>query len=79
MQVFSCEFCKIFKNTILYRTPPVAASEVTFKLRATHLNPFQPSVAFLIETSYIIWNAWIALNSLNFVALLLLLIKSVQK
>ena len=23
--VFSCEFCKIFKNTFFYRTPPVAA------------------------------------------------------
>ena len=26
-QVFSCEFPEIFKNTFLYRTPPVAASE----------------------------------------------------
>ena len=25
-QVFSCEFCKIFKNTFLYRRHPVAAS-----------------------------------------------------
>ena len=25
-QVFSCEFCEICKNTISYRTPPVAAS-----------------------------------------------------
>ena len=25
-QVFSCEFCKIFKNTFFYRTHPVAAS-----------------------------------------------------
>ena len=25
-QVFSCEFCKISKNTFFYRTPPVAAS-----------------------------------------------------
>ena len=24
--MFSCEFCKIFKNTFSYRTPPVAAS-----------------------------------------------------
>ena len=24
-QVFSCEYCEIFKNNILYRTPPVAA------------------------------------------------------
>ena len=25
-QVFSCECCEIFKNTFLYRTPPVATS-----------------------------------------------------
>ena len=25
--MFSCEFCKIFKNTVFYRTRPVAASE----------------------------------------------------
>ena len=25
-QVFSCEFCKIFKSTSFFRTPPVAAS-----------------------------------------------------
>ena len=28
-QVFSCEFCEIFKNTFFYRTPPVAASDIT--------------------------------------------------
>ena len=27
-QVFSCEFCEIFKNTFFYRTPPVAASDL---------------------------------------------------
>ena len=26
-QVFSCEFCEIFKNNFFYRTPPVAASD----------------------------------------------------
>ena len=26
-EVFFCEFRKIFKNTLFYRTPPVAASE----------------------------------------------------
>ena len=25
-QVFFCEFCEVFKNTIFPRTPPVAAS-----------------------------------------------------
>ena len=27
-QVFLCEICKIFKNTFVYRTPLVAASEI---------------------------------------------------
>ena len=27
-QVFSCEFCEIFKNTFFYRTPLVAASKL---------------------------------------------------
>ena len=26
IQVFSCEFCEIFKNTFFCRTPPVAVS-----------------------------------------------------
>ena len=26
MQVVSCEFCEIFKNTDFHRTPPLAAS-----------------------------------------------------
>ena len=26
-EVFSCDICKLFKNTFFYRTPPVAASE----------------------------------------------------
>ena len=30
-QVFSCEFCEIFKNNFCYRTPPVAASDETNK------------------------------------------------
>ena len=28
-QLFSCEFCKIFKNTFFYRTFPVAASSLS--------------------------------------------------
>ena len=31
-QMFSCEYCEIFKNTLLYRTPPVAASELKISL-----------------------------------------------
>ena len=30
-QVFSCEFCKIFKNNFFYRAPPVASSELSGK------------------------------------------------
>ena len=30
-QVFSCEFCKFFKNIFFYRTPPVGASGYTFE------------------------------------------------
>ena len=26
VQLFSCEFCEIFKNTFFHKTPPVAAS-----------------------------------------------------
>ena len=27
VQLFSCEFCKIFKDTIIYGTTPVAATD----------------------------------------------------
>ena len=30
-QVFSCEICEIFKNTLIYRTLPVAASDLNTK------------------------------------------------
>ena len=29
-QLFSCEFCEIFKNIFFDRTPPVAASDIRF-------------------------------------------------
>ena len=37
-QVFSCEFCKIPKNTFSYKTPPVAASDIHlfFKSKLMH-------------------------------------------
>ena len=34
-QVFSDEFCKIFKDTFLYRTPPVVASKYWYANLAT--------------------------------------------
>ena len=36
-QVFSCEICKISKNTVFYRTPPVAASVQFHELLAEQL------------------------------------------
>ena len=34
-QVFFCEFCKISKNTLFYRTPQVAASKITMFKKIT--------------------------------------------
>ena len=36
-QVFSCEYCQIFKNSFFYRTPPVAAS-VSYKRHELRLD-----------------------------------------
>ena len=44
-QVFSCEFCKIYKNTFYYRTPLVAASGVLINFAI--LEPFSNKVAGL--------------------------------
>ena len=34
-QVFSCEYCEIFKNTFFYRTPPVAAFLLSYCFSCT--------------------------------------------
>ena len=44
-QVFSCEFCEIYKNTFYYRTPLAAASGVLLKFSI--LKPFSNKVAGL--------------------------------
>ena len=44
-QVVSCEFCEIFKNTIFYRTPPVAAS-VFMKLIFDFLQNLDPQSCY---------------------------------
>ena len=44
-QVFSCEFCEIYKNTFYYGTPLVAASGVLINLAI--LEPFSNKVAGL--------------------------------
>ena len=35
--MFSCELCKMFKNTFFYRTPPVAASDWTLRFQKSSL------------------------------------------
>ena len=43
--MLSCEICEIFKNTIFYRTPPVAASVIVSWSQGVPLNQiwgFQP-------------------------------------
>ena len=44
-QVFSCEFCEIYKNTFYYRTPLMAASGVLINFAI--LEPFSNKVAGL--------------------------------
>ena len=44
-QVFSCEFCKIYKNTFYYRRPLVAASGILINFAI--LEPFSDKIAGL--------------------------------
>ena len=53
LQVFSCEFCEIFKNTFFYRTPPVAASVIWF-CSTVILNYFNPLMSDGNKSSYIV-------------------------
>ena len=46
-QVFSCEFCEIYKNTFYYRTPLVAASGVLINFAI--LEPFSNKVVILFN------------------------------
>ena len=46
-QVFSCEFCEIYKSTFYYRTPLVAASGVLINFAV--LEPFSNKVAGLFN------------------------------
>ena len=47
---FSCEFCKISKNTFFYRTPPVTASVISI------WELFFPSVIRLLLANFYIYN-----------------------
>ena len=40
-QVFSCEFCEIFKNIVFYRAPRVAASVTVTSLKLSQRRPVQ--------------------------------------
>ena len=62
-QVFSCEFCKIFKNTNFYRTPLVGASKNSF------------IISYSCWTNIQFWTSWNHRNLFNF----FWSIKAVQK
>ena len=51
-QVFSCEFCEIYKNTFYYRTPLVAASGVLIYFAI--LEPFTNKVAGLFNRIHVV-------------------------
>ena len=50
-QVFSCEYCKIFKNSFFYRTPLAAASGFLTKLAESNREENHFSVEFFSEIS----------------------------
>ena len=45
-QVFSCAYCKIFKSSLFYRTPPVAASDIS--RYETGMKPLSKKLPFYI-------------------------------
>ena len=51
-QVFSCKFCKIFKNTFFLRTPPVAASWLRIYLILEFLSCNAPAFNACKYTNY---------------------------
>ena len=60
MQVFSCEYREIFKNTFFYRTPQVAASVKNMcekEIGLPFINPFYTNVPLLypLKTSEKTW------------------------
>ena len=61
-QVFSCEFCKIAKNTFSHRTPPVATSVMRFAYEAGETLPYENGLIFLTRV-------FLITNSLNVVYL----------
>ena len=48
MQVFSCEYHKIFKNTLFYRTPPAAVSnQILYKDHEVYFDNYFTSIPLL--------------------------------
>ena len=55
-QVFSFEFCEIFKNTFIYRTPPVAAFEfLVFSFESCEISKNAFFTKHLRVTAFIDW------------------------
>ena len=53
--VFSCEFCKISKNTLSHRKPPVAASVYIMKVFSKRL--FKFTMTYVIYINYSLINS----------------------
>ena len=56
-QSVSCEYCEIFKNSFLYRTPPVSASEYypgNMKLK-THFYFEKRKILYCTEVNFILF------------------------
>ena len=55
-QVFSCEFCKIYKNTFSYTTPPVAASEyVTTYTKQVTIHKLRGFSPWFLKLFTVLW------------------------
>ena len=52
VQVFSCEFCEIFKNVLFYRTHLVAASDFWKTATATQQSVKSILVSLLLQTAF---------------------------
>ena len=50
-QMYSCEYCNIFENSFLYRTPLMAASGFLTKLAENNCEENHFSVTFFSEIS----------------------------
>ena len=56
--VFSCEYCKIFKNSFFYRPPPVAASVSTGRRQVTESNSWDEWLAWRVRSDCTMHKKW---------------------